>query len=83
MGVGHKAGHRVIKLTAPTRDRLQVPPGNALYVGDAPWDVECARRAGVTSVGALWGCVDPDALMASRPDQLWREPQEALGLLRP
>lgn len=64
-----------------TLDMLDVTPEEALYVGDAPWDMECARRAGVTSVAALWGTVDVDALMASKPGQVWREPQEALGLL--
>ena len=65
-----------------TLEQLQVAPEEALYVGDAPWDVECARRAGVTSVGALWGSVDTVALVASGPDQLWHQPEEALGLLR-
>ena len=64
-----------------TLDMLHVTPAEALYVGDAPWDMECARRAGVTSVGALWGTVDVDALMAAKPDQVWRAPHEALGLL--
>ena len=64
-----------------TLDMLHVTPEEALYVGDAPWDMECARRAGVTSVGALWGTVDVDALMASKPDRVWKQPQEALGLL--
>ena len=60
---------------------LQVAPGEALYVGDAPSDMECARRAGVGSVGALWGCIDVPALVAAEPDTLWHQPQEALGLL--
>jgi HAD superfamily hydrolase (TIGR01509 family) len=64
-----------------TLDELHVAPEEAMYVGDAPWDVECARRAGVRSVGALWGCVDVPALLAARPDLVWREPSQALKLL--
>src|SRR5262249_45468680 len=41
------------------------------YVGDKAVDVEAARasRHDVISVGALWGCRDEVALLASQPDQ--------------
>ena len=62
-------------------NELQIVPREALYVGDAPSDMECARRAGVGSVGALWGCIDIPALVAAEPDTLWNQPQEALKLI--
>ncbi len=64
-----------------TLNRLGVKPGEAVYAGDAPWDIECARRAGVVSVGALWGSLDVDALMAAAPDHTWHAPRDALAFL--
>ena len=65
-----------------TLDMLGVKPAEAVYAGDAPWDIECARRAGVVSVGALWGSLDVGALMAAAPDHTWRTPHDALAFLR-
>lgn len=35
-----------------------------MFIGDSPYDMECARAAGVTSGLALWGCHAPDKLEA-------------------
>jgi pyrophosphatase PpaX len=35
--------------------RLSVPPAACVYVGDSPFDMQAARSAGITAVGALWG----------------------------
>ncbi|MFB9542671.1 HAD-IA family hydrolase [Micromonospora sagamiensis] len=49
-------------------DLLDVPPGRALMVGDAPADLASARSAGVVAVAALWGESDPETLRAAAPD---------------
>ena len=36
-------------------DRAGVAPGDAVFVGDAVWDVQAARKAGVGCVGVLTG----------------------------
>ena len=41
-------------------ERLSVAPAAAVYVGDARSDIESGRAAGVTTVSAGWGYVDPD-----------------------
>jgi len=46
--------------------RLQVLPGDALMVGDAAWDVECAAAAGVDSALVSWSRSDP-SLMTVKP----------------
>lgn len=50
--------------------RLQVPPGEALYVGDMVVDIETARQAGV----AVWivptGSDERSTLAAAQPDRL-------------
>lgn len=49
---------------------LGVEAQHAISIGDDPIDTAAARRAGIFSVGALWGAVDHDALIASNPDAL-------------
>ncbi len=40
----------------------------AMYVGDAPVDIETARNAGVVSCAAIWGAFDQKCLEDKRPD---------------
>ena len=40
-------------------ERAGVSPAEALYVGDSPFDMECAANAGVDSALALWGTRQP------------------------
>ena len=47
-----------------------VPPENAAYVGDAPFDVMAARAAGTLAVAVSWGAFPEDALSATEPDHL-------------
>lgn len=41
-------------------ERLSVAPSTAVYVGDSRSDIESGRAAGVTTVSAGWGYLDPD-----------------------
>ena len=47
-------------------ERLSIPPSAAVYVGDSRSDIESGRAAGVTTVSAGWGYVDP-----GDPPQRW------------
>ncbi|HEV2386627.1 MAG TPA: HAD family hydrolase [Candidatus Acidoferrales bacterium] len=47
--------------------QLGVPPANSVYVGDAPEDIEMAKRAGVRSVGVIGPFPTAKRLHASRP----------------
>lgn len=40
---------------------LQVPPAEALYVGDHPRDIEAARRGGLPGIAVRWGYLPPDS----------------------
>jgi HAD superfamily hydrolase (TIGR01509 family) len=64
----HKKPHPEALLVA--LDRLDVPPGRAVYVGDSPEDVEMARSAGAWSIGVPGGFPNAAALERSRPDLL-------------
>lgn len=62
--------------------RLQLPPSEALYVGDDAKDVEASHRAGVVSIGAGWAKQLAQFARAA-PDVLIDGPQVLLQLLQP
>jgi HAD superfamily hydrolase (TIGR01509 family) len=59
--------------------RIEVEPGHAAYVGDAPTDLEAARRAGAVPVAVAWGHHYDAEIPA---DLVLRTPAEILGILR-
>jgi AHBA synthesis associated protein len=50
-----------------------VAPSQAMFIGDARADIECARRAEVPSVAVLWGMGREADLRAERPDHMVRD----------
>lgn len=60
---------------------LDTAPANALYIGDAPHDIACARNAGATAVAALWAALDRNALLESQPDYALHHPRQLLAAL--
>lgn len=49
-------------------ERIGTSPGEAVYVGDSPEDIEMAKAAGVRSIGVAGGYPNRELLEASRPD---------------
>jgi pyrophosphatase PpaX len=63
-------------------ERLGAAPGDAVYVGDAPFDVKAAKAAGLYSVGVTWGGIHGrERLEAEEPDALVDTTEELLGVL--
>ena len=64
-------------------ERLSIPPDTAVYVGDSRSDIESGRAAGLTTVSAGWGYLDPED-----PPERWGAdvdtgtPDELLAWLR-
>ena len=52
----------------------------AAYVGDSPFDMQCARRAGVYAVGVTWGGIHRADALADA-DVLVDDAEELLGVL--
>jgi HAD superfamily hydrolase (TIGR01509 family) len=70
---------------APMRmalDRLRLAPEVCVYVGDAPEDIEMARRAGVRGIGVLGGSPVPERLRAATPDAMIETIRELPAMLR-
>ena len=63
-------------------ERLGAAPRDAVYVGDAPFDVKAAKAAGLYSVGVSWGGIHGrERLEAEEPDALVDTTEELLGVL--
>ena len=59
---------------------LAAPAASAVYVGDAPYDLQAGRGAGVATAAAMWGTAfAPAVLRAERPDRELHRPEEALS----
>ena len=46
---------------------LDVEPAQCVYVGDAIFDLQSARAAGLDAIGVTWGAGTPEALEAESP----------------
>jgi pyrophosphatase PpaX len=63
-------------------ERLDARPGDAAYVGDAPFDVKAAKSAGLFSVAVTWGGIhDRERLQTEAPDAIVDTPDELYGVL--
>jgi len=63
-------------------DRMLIDsPEGVIFVGDSPADIWAARNAGVRSVAALWGTLDPELLLDAMPDHTAKTPGEILTLI--
>jgi pyrophosphatase PpaX len=58
-----------------------VPPEEAAYVGDSPFDVAAAKAAGITSVAVSWGAFSEDTLRSAEPDHLVEDIDSAVNVL--
>ncbi len=64
-------------------DALAVAPGDAVYVGDAPIDIQASRAAGVRAVAVLSGAGDSALLSAHEPDRLIASHAKLDGIIAP
>jgi HAD superfamily hydrolase (TIGR01549 family) len=58
--------------------KMGLCPSEVISVGDESKDIEASKKAGVMSVGALWGCTDKDDLIKKNPDFIFDTPDEFL-----
>jgi HAD superfamily hydrolase (TIGR01509 family) len=62
--------------------QMKLDPAACVYVGDAPQDVEMARRAGVRAIGVLGPFPTEKRLRASRPERLLASIEELPEVLK-
>jgi len=61
-------------------DRLGAGRGGACYVGDAPFDLQAGRAAGVTTIAVPWGFFSREALLAESPDAMAETPADLMRM---
>jgi pyrophosphatase PpaX len=49
-------------------DKINTKPQHCIYVGDATFDIQCAKAAGCLSIAALWGPNSRQHLAPEEPD---------------
>lgn len=71
-------GYHQVRRRKPHPDALllamqkaEAEPGTSFHVGDQPEDTEAARAAKMTAIGAGWGLINTELLVASEPDHLF------------
>jgi len=62
--------------------QMTLPPESCVYVGDAPQDIEMARRAGVLAIGVLGPFPTEKRLRAARPEFLLHSLKELPEVLK-
>ena len=62
--------------------RMGAGPGRACYVGDAPFDIQAARAAGITAIGVTWGFFGEDVLRDNGADRMASSTGELAAILR-
>lgn len=60
-------------------EKLQLKPGEAIYIGDAPSDCQAAQNAGMDFGFAKWGSVLKEGM--EKPEYVFEKPEELLGLI--
>ena len=59
--------------------RLGGTPSRACYVGDAPFDIQAGRAAGVVTIAVTWGFFTLPDLEAEEPDRVVATPEELVS----
>ena len=62
-------------------ETMAVDPADAMYVGDGPQDIVCARTVGATSVAALWATIDQEVILAEQPTHRVYRPHQVLAVV--
>ncbi len=61
--------------------RLGADPTEAVYVGDAHFDIEAGKAAGCAAVGVTWGAASAEVLYAAGADAVATSPAELQRIL--
>lgn len=46
---------------------------NIYLIGDSAYDIECAKRLGIKSIGVATGFIDYDVLLSHKPDYIYED----------
>lgn len=52
--------------------KLRLSPNNTISVGDRDSDIIASKNAGVKTGACLWGCENPDSVLITNPDYVFK-----------
>lgn len=61
-------------------DRFHLDPSESVMIGDAKYDMQMGKNAGVSTVAAMWGAADPASVKAEDPTYILAKPADLLTL---
>ncbi len=65
-------------------EKLSIPTGEVLYIGDTRSDLRCCRSAGMPMAAVMWYRDDDDyrqKLLADKPDYVFERPEDFFGFI--
>lgn len=63
-----------------TLNKFNLAPDKSIMIGDAIFDLQMGKSAGVHTAGVIWGAHDVGALKQEQPDYILSSPKELLKL---
>ncbi|MCX8743756.1 HAD hydrolase-like protein [Lactobacillus sp. B3795] len=63
-----------------TLSKFNLSPDKSIMIGDAIFDLQMGKSAGVHTAGVIWGAHDVEALKQENPDYILKSPKELLEL---
>ena len=61
---------------------LKLEPSRVMVVGDTPYDVEAARKAGMATTGVLCGGFSEQSLREAGAVDVYQDPEQLLDVLK-
>ena len=60
---------------------LNLNKKETLFIGDSPLDIIAGKAAGIKTAAALWGTLEESKLIESKPDYIFKTPEELLNFV--
>ncbi len=62
-------------------DKRNLPPFEALYIGDEVRDIRACKEVGIPIVCVTWGFNNAEILMKNKPDEIVNTPEELVNVI--
>lgn len=62
-------------------EAFKLNKSETLFLGDSPLDVMAGKSAGIKTAAALWGSLETEKLLDSKPDYIFKTPEEFMTFI--
>jgi phosphoglycolate phosphatase/pyrophosphatase PpaX len=60
---------------------LQLKKNETLFLGDSHLDVQAGKAAGILTAAAMWGSIEPQKLLKSKPNYVFETPEDFINFV--